>query len=56
MIAVVILQPVLARMSWWRERVIKCKNFYHIILLSGEGLTFFSINDRTNFFGEKKVK
>ena len=25
-----------------------------IILLSGEGLTSFSINNRTNFFGEKK--
>ena len=27
-----------------------------IILLSGEGLTSFSINNRTNFFGEKKLK
>ena len=27
-----------------------------IILLSGEGLTSFSINNRTNFFGEKKKK
>ena len=27
-----------------------------IILLSGEGLTSFTINNRTNFFGENKVK
>ena len=26
-----------------------------IILLSGEGLTSFSINNRANFFGEKKL-
>ena len=27
-----------------------------IILLSGEGLTSFSINNQTNFFAEKKVE
>ena len=27
-----------------------------MILLSGEGLTSFSINNRTNVFGEKKKK
>ena len=27
-----------------------------IVLLSGEGLTSFSINNRIYFFGEKKVK
>ena len=35
------------------EQVIKCKQFF-IILLPGEGLTSFSINNRYNFFGEKK--
>ena len=54
MMAVAILPPVLARMSWWREQVIKRKKFYHFDI--GRGLKLFSINDRTNFFGEKKSK
>ena len=41
---------VVARTSFKKS----CKSF--IILLTGEGLTSFSINNRTNFFGEKKVK
>ena len=32
----------------------KCCVSSFIILLSGEGLTFFSINNRANFLGEKK--
>ena len=51
-IAAVILVQVLARISQRREQVIKVRRF--IILLSGEGLTSFRINNRTNFFGEKK--
>ena len=51
-IAAVILVQVLARISQRREQVIKERRF--IILLSGEGLTSFRINNRTNFFGEKK--
>ena len=52
MVAVVILLRVLARMSEVSGG--KLSNVY--ILLSGEGLTSFSINNRTNFFGQKKVK
>ena len=41
----------------WREQVIKCKTrFLFTILPSREGLTSFSINNCTNFFGEKKKK
>ena len=52
-IAVVILRRFLARMSLWREQVIKCKKFNYFAI-SGEGLTSFSINNSTNFFGENK--
>ena len=52
MIAVVILQRVLARMSQWREQVITVRSF--IILLSVEVLTSFTMNYRTNCFGEIK--
>ena len=52
MVAVFNLLPVLASMSLWREQVFKCKKCYHFV--SGEGLISFSINKRTNFFGEKK--
>ena len=51
-IAVVILQRVLARMLQWREQVITVRSF--IILLSGEVLTSFSMNDRTNCLVKKK--
>ena len=53
-IAVVILQRVLARMLQWREQVITVRSF--IILLSGEVLTSFSMNDRTNCLVKKKKK
>ena len=51
-IAVVILQRVLARMLQWREQVITVRSFF--ILLSGEVLTSFSMNDRTNCLVKKK--
>ena len=51
-IADVILQRVLARMLQWREQVITVRSF--IILLSGEVLTSFSMNDRTNCLVTKK--
>ena len=51
-IAVVILQRVLARMLQWREQVITVRSF--IIFLSGEVLTSFSMNDRTNCLVTKK--
>ena len=53
-IAIVILQRVLARMLQWREQVITVRSF--IILLSGEVLTSFSMNDRTNCLVKKKKK
>ena len=37
---------------WWREQVIKCMKFHD--LPSGEGLTSFRINNRANFFSERK--
>ena len=54
MVAVFNLLPVLASMSLWREQVFKCIVRSFIILLSGEGLISFSVNNRTNFFVEKK--
>ena len=48
-IAVVILLRVLARMSV----VVETRSF--IVFLSGESLTSFSINNRTNFLVKKKV-
>ena len=51
-IAVVILQRVLARMLQCREQVITVRSF--IILLSGEVLTSFRMNDRTNCLVTKK--
>ena len=51
-IAVVIQQRVLARMLQWREQVITVRSF--IILLSGEVLTSFRMNDRTNCLVTKK--
>ena len=57
MVAVIILQQVLARMSKWREQDIKCKkpsHFGHFAI--GRGLNLLSINNRTNFFGGKKKK
>ena len=54
LIAVVILLRVLAR---YRSGVNKLSNIRSfIILLSGEGLTPFSINNRPSVFGEKKMK
>ena len=45
-LAVVILLRVLARMSQWREQVIKCRKFY-----------LFAVGRwRTNVFGEMIVK
>ena len=44
---------VLARISQLLEQVIKCKKFF-LVLLSGKGLTSFSMDNRTNFFGEKR--
>ena len=41
-----------ARMSWWQEQIIKCKKFNYFAI-SEEGLTSFSINNRSNFFGVK---
>ena len=51
-IAVVIVLKVLARMSYWRPQVFKCKKVYHFAI--GRGLNLFSINNRTKFLGEKK--
>ena len=49
MIAVVILPRVLARMSKWRGNKLSIVRSF-IILLLGEGLPSFSINNRANFF------
>ena len=52
-IAVVILLRVLARMSYWRKQVIKCKKFYRYRI--GRGLKPFNKNKSANFSGEKNV-
>ena len=55
MVTVVILLGVLARMySNGGNKFSNVRSF--IILLSEEGLTSFSTNNRTNFLGEKKCK
>ena len=51
-IAVVILHRVLTRMLQWREQGITVRSF--IILLSGEVLTSFRMNYRTNCLVKKK--
>ena len=40
-------------MSLWQEQIIKCKKFNYFAI-SEEGLTSFTINNRTNFFAENK--
>ena len=52
LIAVVILLRVLARCRSGVNKLSNIRSF--IILLSGEGLTPFSINNRPSVFGEKK--
>ena len=43
---------LLATMSQWRKKVVKCRSF--IILRSEERLTSFNKNNRANFSGAKK--
>ena len=52
MIAVVILLRVLAQACRSGGNKLSDVSRF-IILLLGEGLTFFNINNRTSFFGEK---
>ena len=53
MIAVIIHYEFTRECRSGGNKLSNVKSF--IILLSGEGLTSFSINNRTNFFGEKKL-
>ena len=51
MVAVVTMRRVLARMSKWREQVIKCEKFYHFAM--GRGETSFTKGNSDNFSSEK---
>ena len=48
-IAVVILLRVIARMSWWREQVIKCKKFYHFAIGKGLNLLHYESESASNY-------
>ena len=53
MVAVVNLLRVLARMSWWENKLPNVRNF--IIQRLREGFTSINGNTRSNFCGEKST-